>query len=278
MFLGLAVFLILSIVLFVMLVRTIKWLFSTLTGGKKQAREQPKEASKEERKGEEKSAAMKESETVSESAEEAERAAKEQDPPSEELRQKYTSSLSRGISEAFWTEDSPLEINEKTIADKCTQNSGLTYLEFNNRSLAGEDFFGFNLLIEEDSRMVLTYNGQAVASITRVETATSFLINGRTVEGTRLSYRINTFPPALKPGMVPDDLAKMLGAADSVRACGGDPVLVADTMLVEFTGSENVSKLKTAIDGKIQSKESTMRRQQEKKQEKAPRRINAKVI
>lgn len=278
MFLGLAVFFILSIVLLVILVRAIKWLFSTLTGGKRQAQEQSKQPPKEERKGEEKSVAKKESETVSESAAEAESNSLEQDVPGEELKQKYTSSLSRGITEAFWTEDSPLEIDEKTLADKCTQNSGLTYLEFNNRSLAGEDFFGFNLLVEEDIRMVLTYNGQAVASITRVETATSFLINGRTVEGTRLSYRINTFPPALKPGMVPDDLAKMLGAADRVRACGGDPVLVADAMLVEFTESENVSKLKTAIDGKIQSKESTMRRQQEKKHERAPRRINAKGI
>ena len=152
----------------------------------------------------------------------------------------------------------------------------MTYLEFNNRSLAGEDFFGFNLLVEEDIRMVLTYNGQAVASITRVETSTSFQINGRTVEGTKLSYRINTFPPALKPGMVPDDLARMLAASDRVRACGGDPVQVADEMLAEFTGSENVSKLKTAIDGKIQSKESTLRRQQEKKTERAPRRLTAK--
>lgn len=271
MFLGLAVFFILSILLLVILVRAIKWLFSTLTGGKRQVQEQSKQPPKEGRKGEEKSV-----ETISESAAEAESDSLEQDVPCEELKREYSSSLFRGITEAFWTEDSPLEIDEKTFADRCTQNSGLTYLEFNNRSLAGEDFFGFNLLIEEDVRMVLTYNGQAVASITRVETSTSFQINGRTVEGTRLSYRINTFPPALKPGMVPDDLAKMLAAADRVRACGGDPVQVADAMLTEFTGSENVSKLKTAIDGKIQSKESTLRRQQEKKTERAPRRMTVK--
>ena len=76
--------------------------------------------------------------------------------------------------------------------------------------------------------------------------------------------------------MIPDDLARMLTAAERVRSCGSDPVQVADAMIAEFTGDENVSKLKTAIDGKIQSKESTLRRQQEKKTERAPRRMTAK--
>lgn len=272
MFVGLILFAIIAITLTVLLIKAVKGIFRLLTGGKKQEQDRKEDA----RTSKQKAAANRESETVAERARQEEGVSQEPEPLGEELEQRFAFSRSEGITESFWTEYSPLEIHEKNFADICTLGSQLTYLEFGNRSLAGEDFHGFNLLIEEDSRLVLTYSGQAVASITRVETTTSFQINGRTVEGTGPSYRINTFPPTLRPGLVPGDLVRMLEAVDRVKGAGGEPMMVANAMLSEFMDGENISKLKSSIDGKIQSNESSLRRNREQKPDKGPKRMTAK--
>ena len=146
----------------------------------------------------------------------------ESDHTEDLIRNRYSEATLQGITESFASEEAMMEIAPKTVADLCVSSSGITYLEFNNRELASEDYFGFNLIVEKDSRMVLTYNGHAVASITAVETKATAIINGQEVEGTAPGLRINTFPPHLSPGMVPGDLERMLTAADRIRACGGD--------------------------------------------------------
>lgn len=262
MFLGLAVFLVLALVVSILVIRLIKSLVRLLAGnGKKEKETEREKEEKKEAEGKVPKESVSESESQSESLEAG------QDPISEEIRNRFATSEKDGISETFWTQDTDLAIDSKTVADLSVGTSSLTYLEFNNRSLAGDDFFGFNLIIEEDTRIVLTYNGLAVASITKVETEATAIVNGQQVEGTGTSYRVNTFPPDLRPGMTLSDIEAMLDAAERVRACGGDPRLVADVMLSEFTDPLNVSKLKGAVDRKIQSKETARKeiRQQERK-------------
>ena len=279
MFLGLAVFIILALVLSVIVIRAVKAMLRLLTGGRKDPQE--KEAA------ENRNAKKRESETVSkeksekESAEEVKSESEqlkkvpeaEPDPAGEVIRNRYADAHLTGITEAFASQEQMMEIDPKTVADLCVGGSGITYLEFNNRELAGEDYYGFNLIVEKDTRMVLTYNGQAVASITAVETKTTAIINGQEVEGTMPGLRINTFPPTLSPGMVPSDLEKMLSAAERIRGCGGDARMAADCMIEEFTDPGNISRLKASIDGKIQSKESSKKQAQQKSQGRSPKRI-----
>ena len=248
MFLGLAVFLVLALVASILVFRLIRALFRILKGEKKEDQEK-EAASKEESKKEQKQESIAESKSESKELEQG--PSEEEQAEAELMQARHEYARSRGITEEFAPEGKLIEIDPKTAADLCVSGSGLTYLEFNNRELASEEFYGFNLIIEKDTRMVLTYNGQAVASITAVETRATATINGQEVEGT------------LKPGMVPSDLEKMLGAAERIRACGNDPAMVADCMLSEFTDPENVRRLKNAVDQKIQSKESSQKQSQE---------------
>lgn len=169
-----------------------------------------------------------------------------------------------GISEVFWKEPSKCRIDGKAIADTCVESSSLTYLEVNNRELAGNDFMGFNLIVEQDSRAVLTYDGQAVATLTRVEKTVKKDKDGSTEEVKTFHYRTNTFPPKLSKGMVPDDVEKMLNAASLIRAAEGNPELVLSEMISCFSSTENASKFRLNVASKIQAKESR-RRSQEKK-------------
>ena len=253
MFLGLAVFIVLAVAAYVIILRAVKALFRLLTSQQKKPEKQDaKQEKKTEKKGKD--------ESLSESRAQSrqERIEKEQEPDSEDeqTRLRHEGAIANGITESFSSDDSGFSLDPKAIADRCTESSGLTYLEFNNREIAGADYFGFNLIIEKDTRMALTYNGQAVASLTKDEVKSTAIINGQEVEGTAPAWRINTFPPFLSPGMVTSDLAKMLSAADSIKACGKDPAMVADKMVSVFIEPGNVSRLKYAVDRKIQEKES----------------------
>ncbi len=88
------------------------------------------------------------------------------------------------------------------------------------------------------------------------ERETTAVINGETVTGTVPAYRTNTFPPELKEGMVVSDLERMLEASERIRALAGDSEAVSLALQEFFTQGDNVTKLKGAIDRKIQSKES----------------------
>lgn len=247
MFLGLAVFLVLGITAVILVIRAVRALFRHFSGREKNE-SQPK--------------AEKPRKEPSKDKAEVKDLSQEQSPQEEqpeELRNRYAACERDGITEAFWTPDGDLALDGKTVADLCVGGSAITYLEFNNRHLAGTDFYGFNIILEENTRMVLTYNGQAVGSITRVETAATAIVNGQQVEGTATAYRVNTFPPTLAPGMTVSDLEAMLGAVDRIKACGSDARAVADVMLSEFTDLGNITKLKVSIDRKIQSKESPKR-------------------
>ena len=279
MFLGLAVFAILALVLSIIVIRAVKALFRLLTGGKKddqktEEKTQPEKekAAKSETKDKSEKESVKEVNSESEQLEKSPEL--ESDPAEDLIRNRYSEATLQGITESFASEEAMMEIDPKTVADLCVGSSGITYLEFNNRELASEDYFGFNLIVEKDSRMVLTYNGQAVASITAVETKATAIINGQEVEGTAPGLRINTFPPHLSPGMVPGDLERMLTAADRIRACAGDARMAADVMIDEFTEPGNISKLKGAIDGKIQSKESARKQTVQHAQERSPKRLS----
>lgn len=269
MFLGLIVFFVLAAVAGIVVIRSARALLRRLTGGGKADGEAPARKEGGKAKAAAESEARKE-EPERESRRE-EKGQREAESPGEEIiGQRHARAVTGGITEAFSSTDAAPDIDPKAIADRCTRENGLTYLEFNNRELAGKDFYGFNLVIEEGARMVLTYNGQAVASLTKVEVRTTAVINGQEVEGTAPAWRINTFPPSLRPGLAPTDIGRMLTAADRVRACGRDPSLAMDAMLYEFTGRENVTRLKAAVDTKIQMKESGVKAAPKRKRETAP--------
>lgn len=269
MFLGLTVFIILAIVALIVAIRTVKALFRLLTSHKEKGKEQEdSKIGKKEKKGKEEVKTTAESEMQSQQEDVGEEVV--ESPEDGLIRQRHEWAIADGITETFSSTDTSLELDPKAFADRCTGESGLTYLEYNNRELAGDDFFGFNLIVEKDSRMVLTYNGQAVASVTKVEVKSTAIINGQVVEGTAPAWRINTFPPSLRPGMVPSDLEKMLTAADRIKACGQDPSRVVDTMTAVFSHPDNVTRLKNAVDRKIQEKESGRKESMRQKKAKGP--------
>ena len=256
MFLGLIVFAILAAVAMTIALRAVRSLVRRLTGRDKEPEDKKdkKSSSKEEKKPSEGESKKEAKSAEAKPAPEEEEEAQETIP--EETGNRYAMAVRVGIFEAFSPEESDFKIDEKALADECVQGSSLSYLEYNNRELAGDDFLGFNLIVEEGSRMVLTYGGSAVASMTVIERQSTAIINGETVTGTMPGYRINTFPPELKPGMVVGDLERMLEAAEHIRGLQGDPVLVSRAMSTFFTEPENIARLKGSIDRKIQSKES----------------------
>lgn len=250
MFLGLFVFASAAILLTILAVKALKRIARLFTGDKAENKGKDEKPSK----GKKQDASKTEEKTRVQAEEKGPDIQQEQ--PSEELRQRYAGALFLGITESFYTGETPFVIDSKTLADDCVNTSSITYLEFNNRLLAGDDYFGFNLVVEEGERMILTYNGQALASITKIETEATAIINGTEVKGTAPGYRINTYPPHLSEGMAPSDVERMLEATDHIKGLPGNPMLVAQAMTEFFTHPENISKLKGAVDRKIQSRES----------------------
>ena len=164
--------------------------------------------------------------------------------------------------------------SDRPLSELCRISKELGYPLYEMDLIsAGEDYYGFNLIVEDDARMVLTYNGCAVATLTKIERETTAIINGESVTGTIPAYRTNTFPPELKEGMVTSDLEKILEASGRIKACTGNPEAVSAVMREYFTQGENVSKLRKAIDRKIQMKESSRRQKQDSAQRKTPKRI-----
>ena len=271
MFLGFVVFAILAAIVATVVLRTLRKLVRRLTGKKT---DKPKEDKKKDKKPSESESQKENKENVITKEETI-----EEDPQlelSEDTQNRYDAALKSGISEAFSPEDSEFQIDEKALADECVADSTLSYLEYHNRELAGDDFHGFNLIVEQDSRMVLTYGGTAVASMTMVERKATAIINGETVTGTMPGFRINTFPPELKPGMSVSDLETMLVASDCIKGLGGDPSIVAIGMIGFFTDPKNTAKLKASIDRKIQSKESVRKGKApaEKQSQRGPRKLS----
>ena len=265
MFLGLATFLVLSIVALALVFRLVRTVFRFFSGAGKKEGKQPSEKPAKEQK---ESPGRKEEKVLSEN--ESEQAEKKPAPGQElgdgELGQLYTGALSAGITENFVDKPADVSIDGKAFADAIVKEGVLSYLEFNNRELAGKTFTGFNLIIEKDSRMVLTYAGQAVASITQIDREVEVTVNGEETTLTRQSFRINTFPPSLTRGMVPEDVRRMLDASGRVRLADKDPGLAVDAMLAVFSEPENIRALKRTIDPRIQAKES-VRKNSEKKGE-----------
>ena len=268
MFLGLATFLVLSIVALVLVFRLVRTIFRFFSGTGKMEGKQPAEKPAKEQK---ESHGRKEEKALSEN--ESEQAEKKPAPGQElgdvELDQLYTGALSAGITENFVDKPDDVSIDGKVFADTIVKEGVLSYLEFNNRELAGKGFSGFNLIIEKDSRMVLTYAGQAVASITQIEREVAAKVNGQEAKVTRQSFRINTFPPSLTKGMVPEDLRRMLDASKRIQLADKDPGFVIDAMLGIFSEPDNIRALKRTIDPRIQARES-VRQNSEKKGEGKP--------
>lgn len=201
----------------------------------------------------------KESKTQSKEKEQEESTAKKSQEQKEESPafteghlNRYAAARDEGISESFWEKDTEFNISTEALSKQCIRDSRLSTLEMADRNIAGSEFYGFNLLIEENRNITLTYQGQAVATLTRLEKTVSSEKGGETVSQTKVTFRTNTFPPHLKPGMVPDDLEKMLGAVDRIVACNGNPELVAGVMTSEFCESTNIIRLRQSIDPKIQ--------------------------
>lgn len=270
MFLGVILFLFLALSAIVLVMRAIRSVLRRLTGNRPVADkpEQLPRAAKDD-----KSAKNEPKRKISEEAEtkEAEVIISTED---ESLWQWHAEAQDRGISEHVWTGPTSFEFDTRKLSDICTTGGAISSLEFENRDLAGDDFHGFNIIMEEGSRLVLTCCGQAVASISKVETAATAVINGMEVTGTGTAYRTNTFPPSLSPGVTPSDLSKMLSARERIEACGGDPARVAEAMAQEFLERGNVSSLKRAVDGKIQARVSTQGLSRSNKVRTGPKRLS----
>lgn len=260
MFLALIVLVLAAMVAGTLVARAAKAVLSIFRGS-----DSKEETAKEARKGEDKEPVKSEKVSAQESQQETAETGVQQDNGfSEEQTERLDHAQRLGISEVFWKEPSECRIDGKAIADTCVESSSLTYLEVNNRELAGNDFMGFNLIVEQDSRVVLTYDGQAVATLTRVEKTVKKDKDGSIEEVKTVHYRTNTFPPKLARGMVPDDVEKMLCAASSIRATNGDPELVLSEMISCFSSTENASKFRLDVAPKIQAKESKKRSQEKK--------------
>ena len=266
MFLGLIVAAVIAVTAFILAAKAVKR-FLKLFSGKDKSEKSPGDRKKDAGKGPKEA-----SETAKESAAEEE-VTKEEEAVPEQIRNRYAAASAEGICEDFWNEETAFRIDGKTIADSCVEGSSLTYLEYSNRELAGDGFHGFNLIVEEGSRMVLTYGGVAVATLTRTEMTCKATINGEEVTGTMPAWRTNTFPPEPRPGMVPSDLERMLEASRSIRECGGNPEAVSRTMVELFKEHENVKLMKASIDRKIQAKESLRNGRGDRKPRRSPVRL-----
>ncbi len=174
----------------------------------------------------------------------------------EEDRTHYLRTLNDGITESFWMEAASLPLESKELADLITRASSLTYLEFNNRHLADNKFEGFNIQLAEGQKITLTYQGQAIATLTKVETTS------KKSDKPLVMYRTNTFPPTVSLTMNPLDVSAMLQARDSICRCEGNPDAAFSVMMSKFTDAENLTKLKRNIDSKIQAKESKQKQSQ----------------
>lgn len=248
MYLALIVLLAAVIAVSVLVTKVIKSVFSagkTSPEGKTEQGEKKEELKK-----------TKEESPKEEKAEAEQQKAEEKETLSEEQTNRFAAARRAGITESFWSEKTDFSIDTKAFADKCVSGSSLSYLEVNNRALAGPDYLGFNVLVEQGEKMTLTYQGQAVATLTRQEKTVTKTVDGKEVSEKITFFRTNTFPPHLTSKMVPDDLEHMLQATTSIIACNGSPELVFDRILDIFTEPGNVEKLKENIDTKIQAKES----------------------
>ncbi len=250
MFLALIVLVVVLIAAAAIVSKVIKSVFSA---AKSAPEEKPSKEQGKPDGGKEKSETAKEvkTETVQEKAE-------EKVTLSEEQSNRFAAAHRAGITEAFWNEKTDFSIDSKSFADKCVSGSSLSYLEVNNRALAGKEFMGFNVIVEQGEKMTLTYQGLAVATLTRQEKTVTKTVDGKEISEKVTFFRTNTFPPHLTSKMVPDDLERMLQATTSIIACNGNPELVSGRILDIFTESGNVEKLKDNIDTKIQAKESRL--------------------
>lgn len=184
----------------------------------------------------------------------------------------------RGITEVYWNGYSALEIDGKTLADLAVARSKLSYVEFNNRHLAGEEFHGFNIEVKDGEKMALTYRGQVLSTLTRIVEKTTEIVDGKDEERESVKYRTNTFPPLLGKDMCVSELAELLEVTRYIQSCGGEPCRVADAMLDSFLREGNVSKLKFSIDDKIRRAETLkLRDSQEKSRNEAqPKKLKIK--
>ena len=176
------------------------------------------------------------------------------EPLPEDTRHILDVSAAPGITECFSTEEG-FKIDCKQIADLCTRRGPLTCLEYNNRFLGEDAFKGFNLVVEDGHKAVLTYGGLAIASLTRAEREAEAVINGETVKGAMPAWRINTFPPRRLDWMGLTDIERMVDAVDRMRACRSATEAL-ETMVSVFTEGTNLRNLKDAVGPAVQSRES----------------------
>ena len=250
MFLGLIVFLAAWLAVTALVFRAARWLFRSLAGKKQ----------KEDRADSGKDAEpVRETKEKKKAGKEVEHEVRVEPEMDEEARNRFAAATEAGITEAVCEADVDALLNPVSIASRLAGKGSLTQLEFENRGLAGEDFKGFNLIVDRGERVVLTCCGQAVASITKVEIPAAATINGVEVMGSAPGVRINTFPPTLQDGMSPSDVERMLEAREAVIACGSDSDKALEAISCVFSSEDNTRRFKAAVDGKIREKMSAAR-------------------
>lgn len=156
-----------------------------------------------------------------------------------------------GIEE--WSVTAPKNIELFSSLDCLSRaESGLSEIEMDNRQLADEQFFGFNLVIRSNCAY-LTYNNQVVVSIKE----SKIVREGSSCESTDniVRYTTTTFPPSLSPGMVAADVQQILDATAQIKRLKGDPRGVTEAMAEIFSSRENVRKLRRNIVPQIQAKQ-----------------------
>ncbi len=274
MFVTLILFAVAVAALFIAVTRLLRSLMRRIVGGKDKGREEAKDEGTGKKKGKSSGKEKEEDEQqeqVQEREEDVELTPEQlEERLGPEMRDRYQASCTFGITEEWWKDPSGVSLRGKDIADMVVDNSSLSFLEYNNRMLADESFGGFNIMLEDGRKMTLTYQGTAVATLTRVESRV--VVDKKVTDQVRVIYRTNLFPPRLTPQTTFFDVKRILEAQDRISMCQGDPEKVCERMIGEFTRWENVSELKRNVDPKIQARESRRARPQEDTPTRQPRR------
>lgn len=188
--------------------------------------------------------------------------AQKEDPVLKEESKRLEEHLDRGIEEYPYKWDSTFRLDEEQISGEIISESHLSRIEFENRGLADEKFYGYNIAIEDGKKISLTFAGNILATLTYSERENVYLDDSGEVKVDMIhEYITRTFPPKLSEGMLASDIAAMVETCQTIAIADGNPRLVVTFMKDRFCSQENVVKLKRNVSPKIREKETTSQRQ-----------------
>jgi len=180
---------------------------------------------------------------VKHSTAEYEKASDKARKPAEKMTSSLKEELSaRRISDVYIHDDgNGVDLTADGVDKILASTSGLTEIEVRNRHLAGKEFRGFNIEVQEGRSVSLTYAGQVLATMDR--------ICGNDGESV---YHANTFPPSASGNLLPSDLRKMLDASGEISAVHDNPGMMFSRMCETMCEPSNIDFLRQDLSPKIQ--------------------------